>query len=108
MSVLNIFQDVFSDAKEKAKFMIVLSTIMACFEYCIDRKIEPSVQVIIDYLKDKADINLDAEAVTEFLNILTGNVKIFIMFMINEYSEKLAESMIDNPSAMVSNLRRTV
>lgn len=105
MSVVNMFADILGDAKEKAKFMILLSTIMAFFEYCIEKKIEPTLEAIATYIKDKTGAIVGSAEITFLLNIMTGNVKIFVMFLLNEGSEKLAESMVHNPIDLWKTMR---
>lgn len=105
MSIVNMFSNILGDAKEKAKFMILLSTIMAFFEYCIEKKIEPTLEAIATYIKDKTGSSVGNEEITFLLNIMTGNVKIFVMFLLNEGSENLAESMVHNPIDLWKTLR---
>lgn len=100
-----MFADILGDAKEKAKFMILLSTIMAFFEYCIEKKIEPTLEAIATYIKDKTGATVGNEEITFLLNIMTGNVKVFVMFLLNEGSEKLAEGMVHNPLDLFNALR---
>lgn len=103
-----MFADILGDAKEKAKFMILLSTIMAFFEYCIEKKIEPTLETIATYIKEKTGSSIGNEEITFLLNIMTGNVKVFVMFLLNEGSEKLAEGMTHNPLDLFSTLRRSI
>lgn len=105
MSIVNMFADILGDAKEKAKFMILLSTIMAFFDYCIQNKIEPTLNEVAKYLLDKTGLSVGNDEITFILSILTGNVKVFVMFMLNEGSEKLAESMVHNPLDLFKTMR---
>lgn len=100
-----MFSNILTDVKEKAKFMILLSTIMAFFEYCIDSKIEPTLSEMAKYITNKTGLSVGNEELTFLLDILTGNVKIFVMFLLNEGSEKLAESMVHNPWDLLKTLR---
>lgn len=92
----------------KAQMMIICTTIISFMEYCIDEKLEPEIDELVKFVKEKTGISIDNGLATQFLDIMVGNVKIFIMFMINEQCEKIAENMLDNPSNMFGFIRRSI
>lgn len=107
MGIVNIL-GTFDEVGSKAKMMIIFTTIISFFEYCIDNQIEPTIDEIIKYVKDKTGIEISEGLTSEFLNILFGNVKVFMMFMINEQCEKISDNMLDNPSTLFGFLRRSI
>lgn len=107
MSIINIL-GAFDEIGSKAKMMIICTTIISFMEYCIDEKAEPKIDELVKYVKDKTGIGIDEGMAAEFLNIMAGNVKVFIMFLINEQCEKISDNMLDNPSALFGFLRRSI
>ena len=107
MAIVNIL-GAFDEIGSKAKIMIICTTIISFMEFCIDSKIEPKIDELVKYIKDKTGIGITEGMATQFLDIMTGNVKVFIMFMINEQCEKISDNMLDNPSNMFGFIRRSI
>lgn len=107
MGIVNIL-GIFDDVGSKAKMMIICTTIISFFDYCIDNEIEPKIDEIIKYVKNITGIELSEGLTSEFLDILLGNVKLFMMFMINEQCEKISDDVLDNPSTLFGFLRRSI
>lgn len=104
---LNLF-GAFDEKKDQVKMMIICSTIISFMEFCIDEKAEPTIDKMIVYIKDKTGIAIDSELAQQFLNILAGNIKVFIMFMINEQCEKIADDMLDKDSTIWGYIKKTI
>ena len=105
MSVINLFSGL-DETLQKAKLMLVVTTITSFFEYCIDEKLEPTVDNCVKYFNEKTGQSVDNELITKILEIMAGNVKLFVMFMINEQVEKIADNMLDIPSSLSNTIRR--
>ena len=105
MGVINIMTEL-DETLEKAKFMLVVSTITSFFEYCIDESIEPTVEHCVKFFKEKTGQTVDSKLIIKILEIFAGNVKLFVMFTINEQVEKIADNMLDIPSSLSSVIRR--
>lgn len=107
MGIVNLLGP-FDEIGSKAKIMIICTTIISFMEFCIDEKIEPQIDELVKYVKEKTGISINHVLATQFLNIMTGNIKVFIMFMINEQCEKISDNMLDNPSNMFGFIRRSI
>ena len=107
MSIINIL-GAFDEIGSKAKIMIICTTIISFMEYCIDEKAEPKIDDLVKYVKDKTGIGIDEGMASQFLDIMVGNVKVFMMFLINEQCEKISDNMLDNPSTLFGFLRRSI
>lgn len=105
MAVINLLSGL-DETLQKAKLMLVVTTITSFFEYCIDEKLEPTVDNCVKYFNEKTGQSVDNELITKILEIMAGNVKLFVMFMINEQVEKIADNMLDIPSSLSSTIRR--
>lgn len=107
MGIVNLLGP-FDEISSKAKIMIICTTIISFMEFCIDEKIEPKIDELVKYVKEKTGISIDNVLATQFLNIMTGNIKVFIMFMINEQCEKISDNMLDTSSNMFGFIRRSI
>lgn len=105
MAVINIFSEL-DETLQKAKLMLVVTTITSFFEYCIDEKLEPTVDNCVKFFNEKYGQSVDNEFIIKILEIMAGNVKLFVMFMVNEQVEKIADNMLDIPSSLSSTIRR--
>lgn len=103
--MLNIL-GLFDELGDKFFTMLILQTVSSFFQACIDENIEPSVTALTNYIKEKTGKEVSNEFLEKFLNIFMGNFNIFIMFAINEASEKISEDMLDTPSNIKEIVKR--
>lgn len=90
----------FDETGSKIKTMVLVSTITGFIQVCVDTGIQPNVEQLVLHIKTKLGIDIDTGWLDKFLDIMLNNLNIFVMFMIMEKAEKLAENMVDYPSSL--------
>lgn len=103
--MLNIL-GLFDEFGDKVVTMLIIQTITSFIQACIDEKIEPTVSELVAYVKEKTGKDISVELLQRFLDIAFNNFNLFIMFFINEASEKIAEDMLDTPSNVKEIMKR--
>lgn len=98
----------FDDYGSKFKNMVILTTIIACINYCVDNKLQPTIDQVVKYVKEKTGLDVDISIIGFFLDLLMNNLNLFIVFTISESCEDLVRNMLDNPSAILGAVRRFI
>lgn len=82
----------------KLKIMLFINTVRQFLDYCIENKIEPTIASVKAYVLEKTGEEISNELIEVILKICLGNVQASILYGINEFSEHIAENMLDKPS----------
>lgn len=99
---------VFDDYGSKFKNMVVLTSVLAFINYSVDNGVQPTIEKVILWVKEKTGYNVDSKYVEFILDFMLNQVNLFLIFTISESCEDLARNMLDNPSAISSAMRRFI
>lgn len=86
---------ILSEYADKMGTIIIIGTITQFMNMCIDSKMQPTIEELTKFIKEKTGKDVDSEMLKDLLNIALNNIQIAILFAINEASEKIAEEMLD-------------
>ena len=98
----------FDDSVSKFKNMVILTSIIACINYCVDNGVSVTTQLVIDWVEEKTGHVIKLPFLEFALDFLLNQVNLFVVFTISESCEDLARNMLDNPSAISSAMRRFI
>lgn len=97
---------VLNDMGAKFKYMVLMTSLIAFVNHCIDNKLQPQILELIDWIKDKTGYIIDSKDAEFFLNLLLSNINLFFIFTVSELCEELARQMLDSPSGIIEAMRR--
>ena len=97
---------ILNDYGSKFKYMVLMTSIIAFTNHCIENKLQPQILELINWVKDKTGYVIDSKDAELFLNLLLNNINLFFIFTVSELCEEMAREMLDTPSNLVQALKR--
>lgn len=103
---MSVLTGTFDEYLDKFVIMGLLNTITQFMNYCIEEKITPTLDNIKAYILEKTGKEVSNEFLELLLKLAVGNTQLFVIFLLEEFCEKISEDMLDKQSTYLNSFKR--
>lgn len=103
---MSVLTGTFDEVLDKMGTIVFINTVNQFMNYCLDENITPTLDSIKEYILKKTGKEISNEVLEVILKFAVGNVQLFVIFMLEEFCEKISEDMLDKQSTYLNAFKR--